>query len=905
MAVLGKEYGDGLDQPQEDEDEEDEAPCTLLQLTSALLEIELKHAVSKELMQDILSVVRMERSNRDRMIIPPSIHLLRKTMGVPDLQTVEYHKCPCGYIYDTVVPFKDRDMREECGAGCGRKRFTADRGGSPRPMQHFYYFGVQDCMQSLFASRKFRESRNKSIESGRAGNTVYTSEWFKWIKERESTAGDDTTSIWSIGVDGSQPFGRKAHSCTLIVLKCEDMAPEGRYLSCNTRLLGIIPGPKEPKNLNPFLCFIGEEFERLRSSPMEYQYDEVDEDGDVVRHSGVHRPILGFIHADAKAREKIHMCAPGNAIKGCYFCWQRASEAITSKNGKSYKRRLLTGYEEEDPVTHINGITNEEFQLSRCDDDGIQQQSVIGHADLEDILNIMKTVMPHGIYDGSSTQEWQDRLGIHDYAKVFHAVPTLHVKHGIPAPLYHLILLGITKNFIKYLWDGHGNKKTSDPDSRSMRVYSKKTVKKLERGITLNNSFNRPYSSLEHCYSWICEEVKVFVEVHSCALFNEEVTGVSVLTPKAMEAWAHLRQFVMHHLSHAEAARLEPSRALWHLHQFSRICQEEKAYELLTPNLHTANCLLHHQEAFLGPLHQLSELWVERAMRAVSSTSCINTPEATLAKRYLIRSALEKAKHKLGPADQSAIPVYAPNQRRTASSTMYDAHPSTTYALQGKGVERSTTKCIDARDAAKQQKDKLRESIEKKKLNLIREFHTKHQDERPREPQRDIKLYSHFSCNVLVDGKGCCVKTFYDRRDTKRRSHFVLLRDKDSEAHHVGVVYEFVRVFSPRKPDEVERYAICGIYETEKMDYYGTTVYMVKEFTGERLWRHDERVFSVPIDDIVCQVSSFQMSKDGWEGEWPHYKLVEDGHKKEMDKMLGFFPTRGSTFAAADSVDIE
>eukprot|EP00889_Picochlorum_renovo_P006362 jgi/Picre1/33392/NNA_008716.t1 len=82
MAVLGKERGEGLDQPQEDEDEEDEAPCTLLQLISALLEIELKHAVSKELMQDILSVVRMGRSNHDRMIIPPSIHLLRKAMDV-------------------------------------------------------------------------------------------------------------------------------------------------------------------------------------------------------------------------------------------------------------------------------------------------------------------------------------------------------------------------------------------------------------------------------------------------------------------------------------------------------------------------------------------------------------------------------------------------------------------------------------------------------------------------------------------------------------------------------------------------------------------------------------------------------------------------------------------------------
>eukprot|EP00889_Picochlorum_renovo_P004822 jgi/Picre1/31852/NNA_007200.t2 len=140
-----------------------------------------------------------------------------------------------------------------------------------------------------------------------------------------------------------------------------------------------------------------------------------------------------------------------------------------------------------------------------------------------------------------------------------------------------------------------------------MRVTSKETIKRLEKGIILSNSFNRPYSSIEYCNGWICEEVKVFIEVHSCALFNEEVTGVPVLTPKAMEAWGHLRKFTMHHVSHGEGYKLEPSTALEHLKEFSRICQEEKAYELLTPNLHTANCLLHHQENFLGPLDQMSE----------------------------------------------------------------------------------------------------------------------------------------------------------------------------------------------------------------------------------------------------------------------------------------------------------
>eukprot|EP00889_Picochlorum_renovo_P004820 jgi/Picre1/31850/NNA_007199.t1 len=97
------------------------------------------------------------------------------------------------------------------------------------------------------------------------------------------------------------------------------MDSEGRYLSCNSRLLGIIPGPKEPKDLNPFLCFIGEEFERLRSSTMSYEYQECDESGEAIKYSGTHRPVLGFIYADAKAREKVHLCFPGMLSKALFL----------------------------------------------------------------------------------------------------------------------------------------------------------------------------------------------------------------------------------------------------------------------------------------------------------------------------------------------------------------------------------------------------------------------------------------------------------------------------------------------------------------------------------------------------------------------------------------------------------
>jgi hypothetical protein len=51
----------------------------------------------------------------------------------------------------------------------------------------------------------------------------------------------------------------------------------------------------------------------------------------------------------------------------------------------------------------------------------------------------------------------------------------------------------------------------------------------------------------------------------------------------------------------------------------------------------------------------MSELWVERAMRTVSSTDCKKSPEATLAIRHKIEMALRAAKQKIHLGDQSVI----------------------------------------------------------------------------------------------------------------------------------------------------------------------------------------------------------------------------------------------------------
>jgi hypothetical protein len=195
----------------------------------------------------------------------------------------------------------------------------------------------------------------------------------------------------------------------------------------------------------------------------------------------------------------------------------------------------MTGFLPNDEAKHCNGISSEEFQASRHSS-LIAEKSVKSHEILNTVIDIMKELSLKGTREGFPLSHWQDRLGVHGFAAVFDEVPTLHVKHGIPVPPYHLIVLGLVKDFLKYIWDGHSSKKTSDSRGRSMRLENKALVLRLEEGIFLNNTFNRPYSSIALCSSWIFEEVTAFVKVHSCMLFNEDVTGVKVLTPSERES---------------------------------------------------------------------------------------------------------------------------------------------------------------------------------------------------------------------------------------------------------------------------------------------------------------------------------------------------------------------------------
>ena len=56
-----------------------------------------------------------------------------------------------------------------------------------------------------------------------------------------------------LNIDWFQPFSRTQHSVGVIYLTILDLPRKQRYLQENVILAGIMPGPHEPKSMNPFL----------------------------------------------------------------------------------------------------------------------------------------------------------------------------------------------------------------------------------------------------------------------------------------------------------------------------------------------------------------------------------------------------------------------------------------------------------------------------------------------------------------------------------------------------------------------------------------------------------------------------------------------------------------------------
>ena len=320
----------------------------------------------------------------------------------------------------------------------------------------------------------------------------------------------------------------------------------------------------------------------------------------------------------------------------------------------------------------------------------------------------------------------------------------------------------------------------------------------------------------------------------------------------------HLRAFIMYYISQSPESNTDEGRekAQGHLLAFANICEKEKAYELLTPNLHTADCQLPYQEQFAGSPFQISEMWVERGMNVVSSTACKRTPEATLANRRLLAMAVDESKiHQGMDSDETAVPKYVPKENLGARIS-YDVVDDGNPRLLGKGTALRQSDLITRRNS---HTDKLKGSVDQALIQLIKQYADRCGERYP----KDVTVHTHNAAAISTSRGLEEVSSFFSKKEHKRRSYFatVTLRDDDNSSMvcRVAMIYQFVRLSGLKRKRE-ERYAICAVYDSQEDKETG--LFVVDEVQGAEVFKY-QRV-AVPLVDIGPEVACFEVEQSTW-----------------------------------------
>jgi hypothetical protein len=174
-----------------------------------------------------------------------------------------------------------------------------------------------------------REQRRRAKETQR---DIWDSlMWKKRILDSGFLSDEEPVNIvMALSSDGVNPFGRRStHSTWPIVGILYNYAPEVRSKFNRLLLLGLIPGPKEPSNMKPYLDVIVKEINGLNERGVEVW------DANAQIHRTVRVQLL-LILGDGPAMSKMLNMKLGNAHAGCIQCEHRGVS--------QQKRTVFIGY---------------------------------------------------------------------------------------------------------------------------------------------------------------------------------------------------------------------------------------------------------------------------------------------------------------------------------------------------------------------------------------------------------------------------------------------------------------------------------------------------------------------------------------------------------------------------------
>ena len=237
------------------------------------------------------SLVRSDILNQIAAACPTTLYSTRKILGLHGDRFHQFAVCPrCNSIYEMeqcigqtarglkyakkcwYVPFPNhvrRQQRTECGMhlldtvqSCtGTIRF--------RPKKVFCYNSLKQSITYLFQQKHFVKSiqlwRERNVPNDLMGDVYDGDIWHTFCDNEGNRFVDQPHNLMLfLNVDWFQPFTHLTDSVGAIYLSIHNIPRQERYKLANIILVGIIPGPKEPKyTMNQYLSHLVEELKEF------------------------------------------------------------------------------------------------------------------------------------------------------------------------------------------------------------------------------------------------------------------------------------------------------------------------------------------------------------------------------------------------------------------------------------------------------------------------------------------------------------------------------------------------------------------------------------------------------------------------------------------------------------------
>ena len=524
---------------------------------------------------------------------PSSLYAMLKFAGVNKDDFTAYVVCPnskcCAiYHYENCLEGSG-DQRESkhcsafvrtrrCNSQLMRKVHTRSGKVAFQPFKIYCYRSLKKSLADILnrpgileECRKCHIQRNIESESL---HDIYDGKVWKEFQSWNGSPLLSTDNCYGLmmNIDWFQPFGRVQYSMGAIYLSIMNLPRHLRFKQENILLVGLIPGPTEPKlSVNYFLKpLVDELLQFLDGVPLIVGRQQ----SPLLTHC-----VLLCVACDLPAARKECGFLSYSATVGCSRCYKQFPGAVGKKNYAGFDRTTWKPRSVSQHRKHVHQIETAK---------GSQQKNEL--------------ITKHGCR----------------YSELLRLPYFDPVRMTIIDPM-HCLFLGISKYVLKRIWI----------EQALLNIHSFKHIETVMEELTFPLHLGRIPKNIFNCFgSFTADQMKNWTNMFSSFTLRE------VLLDEYWECWKHFvlasRIICQKNLSLTDVTLAD---AL--LLQFCRRLERVYSSDYITPNMHMA-CHLKECITDYGPLHTFWLFAFERYNGLIENMPCNNRMvEVQFMRRFL------------------------------------------------------------------------------------------------------------------------------------------------------------------------------------------------------------------------------------------------------------------------------